>query len=69
MGSRAEEPGREGPSQASLDRRSRCAALMRLNSYAAGLSLAFRNPFALESGFLEMITNSRGNAERSTFKA
>jgi DNA polymerase III subunit delta' len=40
-----------------------------LESLRRRLVLGVQESLALESGFLEMITNSRGNAERSTFKA
>ena len=40
-----------------------------LESLRRRLVLGVQESLALESGFLEMITNRRGNAERSTFKA
>ncbi len=40
-----------------------------LESLRRRLVLGVQESLALESGFLEMITNGRGNAERSTFKA
>jgi DNA polymerase-3 subunit delta' len=40
-----------------------------LESLRRRLVLGVYESLALESGFLEMITNSRGTAERSTFKA
>lgn len=40
-----------------------------LESLRSRLGLGVQEPLALESGFLEMITNNRSNAQRSTFKS
>jgi hypothetical protein len=39
-----------------------------LESLRHRLRLGVQESLALESGFLEMITNNRSNGERSTFK-
>jgi hypothetical protein len=40
-----------------------------LESLRSRLGLGVQESLALESGFLEMITNNRSNAQRSTFKS